>query len=114
MVEDITGGTLLEEYAYDGNGNRQKAVSSYPGAVPLDTELGTSIRCTGPSGDTAANDQDQLCEYGGFSYAYNARGQLESKSDGAATTDYTYDGLGRDRARHGHPLRARRARAPHW
>jgi hypothetical protein len=61
-------GTLLEEYAYDGNGNRQKAVSSYPGAVPLDAEFPTSIRCTGPSGDTAANDQAQLREYGGFTY----------------------------------------------
>jgi RHS repeat-associated protein len=63
--------------------------------VPLDTEFPSSVRCTGPSGDTAANDQDQLCEYGGFTYTYNPRGQLESKSDGAATTDYTYDGLGR-------------------
>ncbi|MGB8330505.1 MAG: hypothetical protein WCE62_10290, partial [Polyangiales bacterium] len=97
-VHDITGGepgTLLEEYAYDGNGNRQKALSNYPGAVPLDAELPTSIRCPGPSGDTAANAEDQLCEYGGFTYSYNARGQLESKTDGAATTTYTYDGLGR-------------------
>jgi RHS repeat-associated protein len=97
-VHDITGGapgTLLEEYAYDGNGNRQKALSTYPGAVPLDTEFPTSIRCPGPSGDTAANTEDQLCEYGGFTYVYNARGQLESKTDGAATTTYTCDGLGR-------------------
>jgi RHS repeat-associated protein len=97
-VHDITGGlpgTLLEEYAYDGNGNREKAFSSYLGAVPLDTEFPSSIRCTGPSGDTAANHQDQLCEYGGFTYSYNARGQLQSKSDGMATTSYSYDGLGR-------------------
>jgi RHS repeat-associated protein len=63
--------------------------------VPLDTAFPTGIRCTGPSGDTAANDQDQLCEYGGFTYSYNARGQLESKSDGMAITSYSYDGLGR-------------------
>jgi RHS repeat-associated protein len=63
--------------------------------VPLNAELGTNLGCTGPSGDTAANDQDQLCEYGGFSYAYNARGQLQNKSDGVDTTTYTYDGLGR-------------------
>jgi RHS repeat-associated protein len=97
-VHDITGGqpgTLLEEYAYDGNGNREKAFSIYPGAVPLDTDFPTTIRCTGPSGDTAANAEDQLCEYGGFTYSYNARGQLQSRSDGSFTTTYTYDGLGR-------------------
>jgi hypothetical protein len=44
-VHDTTGGlpgTLLEEYAYDGNGNRQKALSDYPGAVPLNTELSST------------------------------------------------------------------------
>jgi RHS repeat-associated protein len=87
-------GTLLEEYAYDGNGNRQKAVSSYPGAVPLNAELGTSIGCPDASG-TAANAEDQLCKYGDYDYVYNARGQLQSKSDGSVTTSYTYDGLGR-------------------
>ncbi|MGB8329954.1 MAG: RHS repeat domain-containing protein, partial [Polyangiales bacterium] len=70
-------------------------MSNYPGAVPLDAEFPTSIRCTEPSGDAPANDQDQLCEYGGYTYTYNARGQLDTKSDGAATTTYTYDGLGR-------------------
>jgi YD repeat-containing protein len=56
-----------------------------------------ATRCTSPSGDTAANDQDQLCRYGDFEYRYNARGQLEERervSDGAVT-GYTYDGLGR-------------------
>lgn len=53
-------------------------MSNYPGAVPLDTEFPTSIRCTGPSGDAAANTEDQLCEYGGFTYTYNARGQQVS------------------------------------
>ena len=124
-MHDITGGlpgTLLEEYVYDGNGNRQKAFSSYPGAVPLDTELGSTtvppIRCAGASGDTAADDQDRLCEYGGFTYVYNARGQLQSKSDGSITTTYTYDGLGRlkrvTEPGHGPPLRPRRARTPDW
>jgi hypothetical protein len=40
-VEDITNGsTPLEEYAYDGNGNRTKAVSTYPLSVPLNAALG--------------------------------------------------------------------------
>ena len=76
--------TLLEEYIYDGNGNRQKAMSSYPGAVPLNAELGTNLGCTGPSGDTAANDQDQLCQYGDYDciHAPVSR-QLTGYSDGA-------------------------------
>jgi RHS repeat-associated protein len=97
-VHDITGGepgTLLEEYAYDGNGNRQRALSQYPGAVPLNAEFGTNLGCVGPSGDTAANDQDQLCQYGDYEYIYNPRGQLQSRSDGAVTTTYSYDGVGR-------------------
>ena len=63
--------------------------------MPLDTEFPTGIRCAGTSGDTAANAEDQLCEYGGFTYSYNTRGQLQSKSDGMVTTSYSYDGLGR-------------------
>jgi RHS repeat-associated protein len=62
---------------------------------PLDAEFPSGIRCTGPSGDTAANAEDQLCQYGGFTYVYNARGQLQTRSDGSVTTTYTYDGLGR-------------------
>jgi RHS repeat-associated protein len=91
-VEDLQSGATLEEYAYDGNGNRHKAVST-----GLTAELGVNLGCTSPSGDTAANDQDQLCRYGDFEYRYNARGQLEERervSDGAVT-GYTYDGLGR-------------------
>jgi len=96
-VHDISGGlpgTLLEEYQYDGNGNRQKAVSTYPGAVPLSAELGVNLGCPDATG-TAANDEDQLCQYGDYTYSYNLRGQLQSKSDGSVTSSYTYDGLGR-------------------
>jgi len=55
-VHDISGGepgTPLEEYAYDGNGNRQKAVSNYPGAVPLSAELGANLGCPDASGTAA-------------------------------------------------------------
>ena len=76
------------------NGNRRKAVSNYPGAAPLSAELGINIGCPDATG-IAANDQDQLCQYGDFTYSYNLRGQLKSKSDGGVTSDYTYDGLGR-------------------
>jgi RHS repeat-associated protein len=92
-INDCTvDGVLRRHNAYDGNGNRQKAVS-----MGLSAELGVNLGCTGPSGDTTANDQDQLCRYGDFEYRYNARGQLEERervSDGAVT-GYTYDGLGR-------------------
>jgi hypothetical protein len=60
-VHDISGGlpgTLLEEYRYDGNGNRQRAVSTYPGAVALNAELGINLGCPDATG-TPANDQDE-------------------------------------------------------
>ena len=59
-----------------------------------DTSGAPAVR-VGAGGVAAANAEDQLCEYGGFTYSYNARGQLQSKSDGMVTTSYSYDGLGR-------------------
>jgi len=57
-VHDISGGlpgTPLEEYLYDGNGNRNKAVSTYPGATPLNAELGVNLGCPDASGTAAAS-----------------------------------------------------------
>jgi YD repeat-containing protein len=43
-VEDLQSGSTLEEYAYDGNGNRTRAVST-----GLSADLGTNLGC--PEGE---------------------------------------------------------------
>jgi RHS repeat-associated protein len=63
-------------YAYDANGNRVSALS--------------------PLGTVAASydAQDRLIQQGAVSYAYSASGALASTTQGAAVTDYAYDGAG--------------------
>ena len=94
----------MEQYAYDPNGNRTRALSS-----GLDVAVGTNMGCStvggvdgvgDPADQNAANELDQLCRYGDYAYTYNARGQLQSRDRVAgvgsgSTTEYRYDGLGR-------------------
>jgi RHS repeat-associated protein len=98
LVEDTTDGEpgiVREEYEYDANGNRRKAVSEYPGRVPVVVEFGTNLGCPGDPEDTPATDQDQICQYGSYTYEYNSRGQLRRRREGAFVTEYFYDGRGR-------------------
>ena len=91
-VEDLATGDSIEEYGYDENGNRTRAVASGTSA-----ELPLTLGCSSPSGDSAANDEDQLCRYGLFDYEYNDRGQLSARTrtSTGVRTEYTYDGVGR-------------------
>jgi RHS repeat-associated protein len=70
------------EYQYDANGNRTQVT------IDGETEL---VRC--PDG-RATNDLDQLCDHGGTSYVYDARGALSQTESVEGTTTFTYDGLG--------------------
>jgi len=67
-------GTVSASYTYDSNGNR----------------------LTGPKASNVAiyDDQDRLLSYSGSIYAYTANGELNTKTKGAATTNYQYDVLG--------------------
>jgi RHS repeat-associated protein len=69
-------GTLTASYHYDANGNR--------------------LDLTTPNGVVSGSydDQDRLTAYGTATYSYTANGELRTKTDGAATTTYTYDALG--------------------
>ena len=76
QVTGVTGGAADESYTYDGVGNRL-----------------TSAHSTAHSYDAA----DQLLEDDTYTYTYDVRGNIQSrtaKADGAVT-QYTYDRLNR-------------------
>ena len=74
LAQVTTNGAVSASYTYDGNGNRLSA----PGLV----------------GTPTYDAQDRLLQYGATAYAYNANGDLTTKSSGAAITQYAYDALG--------------------
>jgi RHS repeat-associated protein/CSLREA domain-containing protein len=69
-------GAAFEAYTYDANGNRLTAAVN-------------GVNATG-----TYDNQDRLLTYGGATYAYNANGDLVSKTQGGQTTSYSYDELG--------------------
>ena len=69
-------GTPSVTYSYDSNSNRTSANFN-----------GTPINGT-------YDAQDRLTQYGVTSYTYTANGELQSKTEAAATTQYSYDVLG--------------------
>jgi RHS repeat-associated protein len=69
------GGTLVEAFTYDANGNRL---------------TGPQNRATVPGADS----QDRLPNYGEFTYTYGANGELWKKTVSGQDTTYSYDALG--------------------
>ena len=69
-------GSPFVTYSYDSNSNRLSATYS-----------GTPISAT-------YDAQDRLTQYGVFTYAYTANGELQSSTMSAQTTQYGYDVLG--------------------
>lgn len=65
-------GATTDSYTYDANGNR--------------------LSHNGTTGSYDA--QDRLTTYGGASYSYTLNGELTSKTESGATTQYDYDVLG--------------------
>lgn len=81
-------GSLVANYNYDSNGNRESA-----------TYYGAWVHADRPnvaSSSTTYDDQDRMLEYGDCTYSYTTAGMLERKScdGGTEVTDYTYDLLG--------------------
>jgi hypothetical protein len=56
----------------------------------------TKIRLSRTADDGTYDDQDRSLSYGGATYRYTAKGELASKTVGAATTCYNYGILGCD------------------
>ena len=67
LSEVTTNGATTATYGYDENGNRSEGT---------------------------IDAQDRLLTWGTASYTYTANGELQSKTDSGATTNYTYDVLG--------------------
>ncbi|MFZ5503508.1 MAG: RHS repeat-associated core domain-containing protein, partial [Pseudomonadota bacterium] len=65
-------GTAVESYGYDANGNR--------------------LSSNGIAG--TYDDQDRLLAYNGNAYTYTANGELQTKTNAAGVTHYTYDVYG--------------------
>jgi RHS repeat-associated protein len=77
-LEQVTvNGAVARTYAYDPNGNRLSVTDSVAGVS---------------SGTYDA--QDRLVSYGASTYAYNAAGDLTTKTGASGTTQYEYDALG--------------------
>jgi len=71
-------GALLEEYAYDNNGNR---ISENNVLLGISRTLTHSI-------------EDQTITAGGVTYQHDPDGRLLSRTEGTATTQYAYAGTG--------------------
>lgn len=75
LAEVRRDGSATENYTYDDNGNRLTF-----------TDTGGTVTAT-------HDDQDRLITNGAATYAYNAHGELVTKTAGAETTTYAYDSL---------------------
>jgi RHS repeat-associated protein len=73
LIEVKKNSAVITTYDYDANGNRTHV---------NDTLIGSY------------DDQDRLQSYEGITFTYTANGELQTKTEGGATTDYTYDVLG--------------------
>jgi RHS repeat-associated protein len=73
LTEVRRGGTPIEQYSYDANGNRTSAI----------------VR--GVTSSATYDAQDRLLNYGGATYQYTANGELLRKTAGGQTTSYQYD-----------------------
>jgi RHS repeat-associated protein len=76
LIRVTAGSTPIAEYDYDTNGNR------------------TAHRYLGGSVSATYDEQDRLLTYGDTTYAYNANGELQSKTVVGVTTTYAYDANG--------------------
>lgn len=78
LVEVMRDMAAIAKYGYDVNGNRNSGVVD------------------GVATSAVYDSQDRMLSYGVFEYAYNANGDLLSKTNSltAATTSYVYDVLG--------------------
>ena len=80
-------GLVLESYEYDENGNR----TAVGGSTLTSLNLGSDLGCEDEGDWSASDEQDRLCRYGDYTYAFSASGNLQTRThtDGT-TTEYHY------------------------
>jgi RHS repeat-associated protein len=91
-------GTVVEQYTYDGNGNR---TSRRIGAGPVETATYDPQDRVQQQGSVtyAFNNDGLLTGRGSDTFTYGAKGELLQTTVGGQTITYVYDGLGRQVAR---------------
>lgn len=95
--ESINGTTDTYVYSYDLSG---RLVGASRNAVPVSYGYdGNSNRLsyTGPLGNVAGavyDAQDRLIQYGTTTYTYDNHGDLATRTEGGASTQYSYDEFG--------------------
>jgi RHS repeat-associated protein len=95
-VETIGGTSTTYGYAYDAAGRLAAVTKDGNPASSYTYDLnGNRTASTGPGGPLTAtyDGQDRLVSHGTTSYAFNAAGDLTSKTEAALVTTYEYDEL---------------------
>jgi RHS repeat-associated protein len=93
ITEMIDGVTTVHAYGYDLAGRLVTATRAGVTTSWTYDSNGNRTRVNGMQ--VASYDaQDRLLSHGTASYTYTANGELESKTEGGATTRYDYDELG--------------------
>lgn len=98
LLQVDRGGTPVERYAYDANGNRTSRRIDADAPVSLSYDAQDRLATRG----TVAYSFDPagfLRQRGADTFTYSARGELLSATAGSTTVSYGYDGFGRRTSR---------------
>jgi RHS repeat-associated protein len=98
LLQVSRGGTVIEQYAYDVNGNRSSRqlgtaateAATYDGQDRLTQRGSTTYQF---------NEDGFLAQRGADTFNYSARGELLQATVGGQIVTYSYDGVGRRTAR---------------
>jgi YD repeat-containing protein len=96
-VETINGATDTYTYAYDLAGRLSGANRNTTSIAYGYDANSNRVSYSGPLGNVAGatyDAQDRLVQYGPTTYAYNNNGDLATRTQGANTTQFTYDEFG--------------------
>jgi RHS repeat-associated protein len=97
LVQVRRDGTLVEQYAYDANGNRTSRLLS--GGSTEAAAYDAADRLVQRGGVAMQHDDAYLVARGADTFEYDARGALTRAIVAGRTVTYAYDGLGRRVAR---------------
>ncbi len=96
-LDEVRDGTdaVVEDYAYDGNGDRTSALSEDHGAQAATYDATTGLQTAAGPLAFSFDADGFLAQRGGDDYDYAPSGELLSAEAGATTVTYAYDVVGR-------------------